>query len=46
MNDNFGNYLVQKIAEICSESQLTRIIKSMEKDPLELCRDTHGTRSV
>jgi hypothetical protein len=46
MSDNFGNYFIQKLAEICSEAQLTRIIKSMEKNPLELSKDTHGTRSV
>ena len=46
MNDSFGNYLVQKICEICRDEQLTRVIESMGFDPLQLCKNSHGTRSV
>ena len=46
MNDSFGNYLVQKLAENASESQLTKIIEAMRTEPVKLCKDAHGTRSV
>ena len=46
MNDPFGNYLAQKIAECCNEEQLTRIIKGMSIDTVGLCRHAHGTRSI
>ena len=46
MNDPFGNYLTQKITETCTEDQLTEIIKKVEDDPVNLCRNTHGTRSI
>lgn len=46
MNDPFGNYLTQKITETCSEDQLTEIIKKVEEDPVGLCRNAHGTRSI
>ena len=46
MNDSFGNYLIQRLAEDCSSVQLTEIIYSMQHEPVKLCMDTHGTRSV
>ena len=46
MNDPFGNYLAQKIAECCDDHQLARIIQGMKADPVGLCRHAHGTRSI
>lgn len=46
MNDSFGNYLIQKMSEICSKDQLTQIIKNVEEDPFGICKDSHGTRSI
>ena len=46
MNDPFGNYLTQKITESCQEHQLTEIIKKIKDDPVALCKNAHGTRSI
>ena len=46
MNDSFGNYLIQKLADNCDDKQLTKIIEQMSDEPVALCKDTHGTRSV
>lgn len=46
MNDGFGNYLVQKLAEECSPEQLVKIIEQVGIEPVQLCTDAHGTRSV
>ena len=46
MNDPFGNYLAQKIAEGAKENQLTDIITKIKEDPVGLCRHAHGTRSI
>ena len=46
MTDGFGNYLIQKLAENCSEEQLTKIIEAMKVDAIAVCKDAHGTRSV
>ncbi|XP_072973565.1 putative pumilio homolog 8, chloroplastic [Typha angustifolia] len=44
-----GNYLMQKLLDICTEEQRMRIICTLTKDPAELIRislDNHGTRAV
>ena len=46
MNDGFGNYLIQKMAEISKPDQLKQIIQSINQDQLEVCRNPHGTRSI
>jgi len=46
MNDGFGNYLVQKLSEECNDDQLVKIIEQMGIEPVQLCKDPHGTRSV
>jgi pumilio RNA-binding family len=46
MNDGFGNYLVQKLAEESTDEQLVKIIEQMGVEPVQLCKDPHGTRSV
>ena len=46
MNDPFGNYLAQKITETVKAAYLTEIIKKVNCDPVGLCRNSHGTRSI
>ncbi|CAM8998588.1 unnamed protein product [Rhodiola kirilowii] len=49
MMDQFGNYLVQKLIEVSSEEQRTRIINSVTKKRYQLirvCLNPHGTRVV
>ncbi|WCJ35517.1 pumilio 11 [Euphorbia peplus] len=49
MIDPFGNYVVQKIVEVCSEEQRTRILLSVTKKEFQLvtiCLNSHGTRAV
>ncbi|CAM8939371.1 unnamed protein product [Rhodiola kirilowii] len=49
MIDQFGNYLVQKLIEVCSEEQRTGIVRSVTKNPYQLihvCLNLHGTRAV
>lgn len=46
MNNSFGNYLCQKITEKWSEQQIKEIISVIEKDILDVCRNSHGTRAV
>ncbi|CAL9067662.1 putative pumilio homolog 7, chloroplastic isoform X1 [Musa acuminata AAA Group] len=48
MIDPFGNYLMQKLLELCSEEQLMQILLVL-KDPDNLIRislNVHGTRAV
>ena len=37
---------MQKLAENANEAQLTKIIQAMSIEPVKLCKDAHGTRSV
>ncbi|XP_077243027.1 pumilio homolog 12-like [Tasmannia lanceolata] len=49
MTDPFGNYLVQKLLEICNEVQRTHILHVVTRSGGQLGRiscDMHGTRSV
>ncbi|KAH0453357.1 hypothetical protein IEQ34_017681 [Dendrobium chrysotoxum] len=49
MENPFGNYLMQKLLEICSTEQRMMIILKLTEHPSELIRislNTHGTRSV
>lgn len=49
MLDPFGNYLVQKLAEVCSEEQRTEIVYSVTNKEYELigiCLEVHGARTV
>ncbi|OIW14899.1 hypothetical protein TanjilG_30618 [Lupinus angustifolius] len=49
MVDPFGNYVIQKLVEICTEDQRTRIILRVIQPNLMLVRislNPHGTRSV
>ncbi|MQM11780.1 hypothetical protein Taro_044693 [Colocasia esculenta] len=47
--DPFGNYLLQKLVEVCNEDQKMCIIREITSKPGELIRiscDMHGTRVV
>ncbi|RDX79068.1 Pumilio-like 12, partial [Mucuna pruriens] len=49
MVDPFGNYVVQRMVEICSEEQRTRIVFSVTHYDFQLvriCLSPHGTRAV
>ncbi|KAG8657710.1 pumilio homolog 12 [Manihot esculenta] len=49
MTDPFGNYLVQKLLEVCNEDQQMQILCAITRKPGELVRiscDMHGTRAV
>ncbi|XP_010917108.1 putative pumilio homolog 8, chloroplastic [Elaeis guineensis] len=49
MVDPFGNYLMQKLLDVCSDGQRMRIIRKLMQDAEELVRisiDIHGTRAV
>eukprot|EP01025_Chloroclados_australasicus_P018325 TRINITY_DN1953_c1_g1_i2.p1 TRINITY_DN1953_c1_g1~~TRINITY_DN1953_c1_g1_i2.p1 ORF type:complete len:653 (+),score=90.45 TRINITY_DN1953_c1_g1_i2:241-2199(+) len=48
MKDPFGNYLIQKVLELCSEEQCTEILRMATKsgDLVEAALNTHGTRAV
>ncbi|XP_038977275.1 putative pumilio homolog 8, chloroplastic [Phoenix dactylifera] len=49
MVNPFGNYLMQKLLEVCTEEQRMKILIVLTKDPAELIRislNTHGTRAV
>ena len=45
MMDPFGNYMAQRIIEVADELMLTKIIQTANEDPVELCKNMHGTRS-
>ncbi|KAJ6702746.1 RNA BINDING PROTEIN PUMILIO-RELATED [Salix viminalis] len=49
MTDPFGNYLVQKLLEVCDEDQRMQILRAITRKAGELVRiscDMHGTRAV
>ncbi|XP_039040357.1 putative pumilio homolog 7, chloroplastic [Hibiscus syriacus] len=49
MMNPFGNYLMQKLLEVCSEEQRTQILLMATEEPGQLVRislNTHGTRVV
>ncbi|KAK4784990.1 hypothetical protein SAY86_001679 [Trapa natans] len=49
MTDPFGNYVVQKLLQVCDESQLYQILGEITRRPGNLIRiscDLHGTRAV
>lgn len=49
MTDSFGNYLVQKLLEVCDEAQQMQILRTITRKSGELVRiscDMHGTRAV
>lgn len=46
MVDQFGNYLSQKVMEVCSESQLAEIVEKVLPQITKISMNVHGTRSV
>ncbi|KAK1302616.1 hypothetical protein QJS10_CPB12g01197 [Acorus calamus] len=49
MVDPYGNFLMQKVMEVCREDQWMRILRVLVKDPtnfIRICLDKHGTRAV
>lgn len=45
MVNPFGNYLVQKLVEVCSEEQRMQIVLMLIEDPRKLvniCLNSHG----
>ncbi|KAK7282811.1 hypothetical protein RIF29_11881 [Crotalaria pallida] len=49
MMDPFGNYLVQKLLDVCSDDQRLQIVLMLTNEPGQLVRislNTHGTRVV
>ncbi|KAK8624770.1 hypothetical protein V6N13_089656 [Hibiscus sabdariffa] len=49
MMNPFGNYLMQKLLEVCNEEQRMRILLMVTKEPGQLVKislNTHGTRVV
>lgn len=47
--DPFGNYVVQKLIEVISEEQRTRVLRMLTRTDFQLvriCLDVHGTRAV
>ncbi|KAM2323045.1 hypothetical protein PS1_019926 [Malus domestica] len=49
MTNPFGNYLMQKLLDVCNEQQRMQFVISVTKEPGQLVRvslDTHGTRVV
>ncbi|XP_076902011.1 putative pumilio homolog 7, chloroplastic [Bidens hawaiensis] len=49
MVNPFGNYLIQKLLEVCNEEQRMCVLMEVTRKPRELVRislNTHGTRAV
>ncbi|KAL8128271.1 hypothetical protein AgCh_015010 [Apium graveolens] len=49
MINPFGNYLIQKLIDVCTEDQKTKIVLTVTDDPwvlVKICSDTHGTCSI
>ncbi|KAG0593914.1 hypothetical protein M758_UG031000 [Ceratodon purpureus] len=48
MKDPFGNYLVQKLLEVCDESQRMEILRvvTMDGELVKISLNMHGTRAV
>lgn len=45
MMDPFGNYIAQRLTEVADDGMMTKIIQTCHEDPVELCKNMHGTRS-
>lgn len=46
MMNQFGNYLCQKLIEVCSVSALKQLVKAVVPSLVEISMDLHGTRCI
>nr|CAD21191.1 conserved hypothetical protein [Neurospora crassa] len=46
MTDPFGNYLCQKLLELCSEDERTVLIRNATSDMVRIALNAHGTRAL
>ena len=46
MMNQFGNYLCQKLIEVCSVSALQQLVKAVVPQLVEISMDLHGTRCI
>eukprot|EP00656_Telonema_subtile_P055308 TRINITY_DN8511_c0_g2_i1.p1 TRINITY_DN8511_c0_g2~~TRINITY_DN8511_c0_g2_i1.p1 ORF type:complete len:630 (-),score=78.14 TRINITY_DN8511_c0_g2_i1:164-2053(-) len=46
MTDPFGNYLCQKLMEICQPAIRSKMVDSLAPSLADICFDSHGTRAV
>lgn len=46
MVDQFGNYLCQKIIEVCNDSELKQLVNVIIPSIVKITTNIHGTRSI
>jgi Pumilio-family RNA binding repeat len=46
MSDPFGNYLCQKLFEVCNDTQRTQLVKVVAPTMVTISLNQHGTRAV
>jgi hypothetical protein len=46
MIDNYGNYFCQSLLSSCSGVQRLTILRSIEKNFIEICCDRKGTHTI
>lgn len=46
MTDAYGNYLFQKLLEVCSDKQLEKLLQAVTPQLQDICLDPHGTRAA
>lgn len=46
MMNQFGNYLCQRIIDVCSIEDIKKIVTAIAPSIVEICMDSHGTRVI
>jgi len=46
MSDPFGNYLCQKLFEVCNDAQRTELVRIVAPTLVQISLNQHGTRAV
>lgn len=46
MVDQFGNYLCQKIIEVCNDNELKQLVNVIIPSIVKIIMNIHGTRSI
>ena len=46
MTNQFGNYLCQKLIEVCSVDSLRQLVKAVAPSLVDISMDLHGTRCI